>query len=152
MSVVAALQRAPLFKDFSESGLETLAAIAQERVIPAGMALFLEDAVGESLFVVKSGEVRLTQRAPGAVQVVGTVGPGDHLGDLALLARTVRLVTATAVTECEVIELARRDFFKKAQEKPVTCLKLAAVVAGELAKRVGAARGALRDALARTED
>ncbi len=148
MTLLEALQRAPLFKDFSESGLETIAAFATERRVPAGEALFLEDTAGESLFVVKAGTLRLTVRDGSAQREIGKLGPGAHVGSMGLLARSVRLVSAVAETDCEVVELARRDFFRKAQEKPVTCLKLAAVVAGELARRVAQNRDALRGLLA----
>ena len=141
MTVVEALQRVPLLKDFSATGLETLADIARERALPAGRVLFEEDQPGDSLFVVCQGSLRLVHRDGGAERELAMLGPGDHLGDLGLLARTVRLVTAVAATDCELLELTRRAFFKKAQEKPLTCLKLAAVVAGEIARRAEASRG-----------
>jgi CRP/FNR family transcriptional regulator, cyclic AMP receptor protein len=145
MTALEALRAAPLFKEFSDGALGTFAEIAQEKVVPAGSPIFVEDMVGDSLFVVAVGSVRLLQRGAAGERELGVLGPGDHLGDLGLLARTVRLVTAVAATECRVLELTRRDFFKKAQEKPVTCLKLAAVVAGELARRAGESREALRE-------
>jgi CRP-like cAMP-binding protein len=149
MTVLEALQRAPLFKDFSETGLKTFAQIVQGRTVPAGEPLFVEDAVGDSLFVVMAGSVRITRRAAGGEREIATLGPGEHLGDVALLAKTVRLVSAVAATDCEILELPRREFFKKAQEKPVTCLKLVAVIAGELARRVAENKDALRDLTAR---
>jgi CRP-like cAMP-binding protein len=149
MTVVEALQGVPLLKDFSASGLETLADIARERALKAGTVLFEEDQAGDSLFLVCRGSLRLLQRDGGAGRELAMLGPGDHLGDLGLLARTVRLVTAVAATDCELLELTRRAFFKKAQEKPLTCLKLAAVVAGEIARRAEASRGALRELGAR---
>ena len=145
MTLVEVLQRVPFLKDFSANGLETLADIARERVLPAGTVLFEEGQPGDSLFLVCRGSLRLVQRDGGAGRELATLGPGDHLGDLGLLARTVRLVTAVAATDCELLELTRRAFFKKAQEKPLTCLKLAAMVAGEIARRAEASRGALRD-------
>ncbi|HEX7487945.1 MAG TPA: cyclic nucleotide-binding domain-containing protein [Anaeromyxobacteraceae bacterium] len=149
MTVVEALQGVPLLKDFSASGLETLADIARARALPAGTVLFKEDQAGDSFFLVCRGSLRLLQRDGGAGRELAMLGPGDHLGDLGLLARTVRLVTAVAATDCELLELTRRAFFKKAQEKPLTCLKLAAVVAGEIARRAEASRDALRELGAR---
>lgn len=149
MTVVEALQRVPLLKDFSSAGLETLADIARQRALPAGTVLFEEDQPGDSLFFVCRGSLRLLQRDGGVGRELAVLGPGDDLGDLGLLARTVRMVTAVAATDCELLELTRRAFFKKAQEKPLTCLKLAAVVAGEIARRAEASRGALRDLGAR---
>jgi CRP-like cAMP-binding protein len=149
MTVLEALQQAPLFKDFSEAGLQTFAQIAQGRLVPAGKPLFVEDTAGDSLFVVMAGSVRITQRTAGGERELATLGPGEHLGDVALLTKTVRLVSAVAATDCEILEVTRREFFKKAQEKPVTCLKLMAVIAGELARRVAENKDALRDLAAR---
>jgi CRP-like cAMP-binding protein len=145
MSVVEALQRSPLFKDFSAASLETLAEIARERELKPGAVLFEEDAPGDALFVIAAGTLKLVRKENGAERELASLGPGQHLGDLGLLARTVRLVTAVAATDCKVLELSRRAFFKKAQEKPLTCLKLAAVVAGEVARRAEASRAALRE-------
>jgi len=144
MTALEVLKQAPLFRSFGPNGLSHFAEIARARRLPPGAQLFVEDAEGDSLFLVGAGTVRLTQHSEGAAREIGTVGAGGHLGDLGLLARTVRLVSAVAATECEVVEIARRDFFKLAQRKPVTCLKLAAVIAGELARRVGENRQALR--------
>ena len=148
MTVLEALQRAPLFKDFHPTGLETLAGVARTRVLPEGMPLFLEDATGDSLFVVMAGSVRITQRGPEGEREIARLGPGDHLGDLGLLTKSTHLVSAVAASECEVLELTRREFFKKAQEKPVTCLKLAAVIAGDLARSAAESQHALRELMA----
>ncbi len=144
MTALEALQRAPLFKDFRAPSLETLAGIAGTRAVPQGTVLFREDDVGESLLVIVAGSVRVTQGPPGAEREVATLGPGEHLGALGLLARSTHLVSAVAATDCEVLELTRREFFRKAQEKPVTCLKLAVVVAGDLARRIEENKEALR--------
>lgn len=149
MTAWEALRSAPLFKDFSDGALGAFAEIALEKLVPAGSPIFLEDTVGDSLFVVAAGSVRLVLKGPAGERELGVLGPGDHLGELGLLARTVRLVSAVATSDCRVLELSRRDFFRKAQEKPVTCLKLAALVAGELARRAGESRGALRELAAR---
>lgn len=144
MTTLEALQHAPLFKDFHVSGLETFAEIASTRNVPEGTPLFVEGGTGDALLVVVGGKVRISQRSSGGDHEIGTLGPGDHLGDLGLLARTRHLVSAVAATECEVLELTRRAFFKKAQEKPVTCLKLVAVLASELARRIEENQDALR--------
>ena len=100
--------------------------------------------VGESLFIVKSGSVRITQRGEGGERELAVLGPGEHLGELALLCKTVRLVSAVAATPCEVLELAGRDFVRLQPEKPQACLKLALAIAGDLAARVAESREALQ--------
>ncbi len=149
MSALEALQRAPLFKDFTETGLKIFAAISQEKSVPAGTPLFVENMVGESLFIVKSGSVRITQRTADGERELATLGAGEHLGELALLGKSVRLVSAVAASACEVVELTQRDFAKLQPQKPQACLKLALAIAGDLAAKVGQSRDVLRELLAR---
>jgi CRP/FNR family transcriptional regulator, cyclic AMP receptor protein len=143
------LERNALFKDFTEIGLRLFAGIAEEKAYPAGAPLFVENMMGESLIIVKTGAVRLTQRVDGVEKELAVVGPGEHLGALALLAKTVRLVSAVAATPCEVVELAHRDFARLQPEKPQACLKLALAIAADLAARMADARDALQRLAAR---
>jgi CRP/FNR family transcriptional regulator, cyclic AMP receptor protein len=149
MTAVEALQKAPLFREFTETGLRIFAAIAQEKVVPSGSPLFVENMVGESLFIVKSGTVKITQKAADGERELGTAGPGDHLGELALLGKGVRLVSAVAASSCEVLEITQRDFARLQPQKPQACLKLALAIAGDLAQRVADNRELLRELGAR---
>jgi CRP/FNR family cyclic AMP-dependent transcriptional regulator len=144
LTALEALEKCALFKGFTEVGLRLFAGIAQEKSIPAGTPLFVENMVGESLFIVKSGAVRITQRVEGGEKELAVVGPGEHLGTLALLGKTVRLVSAAAVTQCEVLELANRDFQRLQPEKPQACLKLALAIAADVAGRVAETRDMLQ--------
>lgn len=146
MTALEALQRSSLFREFTETGLRIFASIAQEKTVPAGTPLFVENMVGESLFIVKSGTVKLTQRTPEGEREIGAVGAGDHLGEMALLVRSVRLVSAVAETPVEVLEIAHRDFVRLQPQKPQACLKLALAIAAGLARKLQDGKDALRSA------
>jgi CRP-like cAMP-binding protein len=149
MTAAEALARAPLFKSFTDIGLSVFAAIAHERSLAAGAPLFVQGDDAEALYVVKSGALRLVQRTAAGERAVATLGPGEHVGELSVLAPGVRLVSATAATTTEVLELSRRAFFRAAQEKPQACLKLSLLIAADLSRRIGESRELLHDALAR---
>src|SRR6266496_4385166 len=102
MTALEALQRAPLFKDFSAGGLETLAEMAHERTIPAGSPLFVEGMVGESLFVVVAGTVRVVQRAGGDEQPLPTLVRGRPRRGVPPAARTLPLDPEAAGRDCAV--------------------------------------------------
>lgn len=144
MTVIEALQECSLFKEFTETGLKIFSAIATEKAVPAGSPLFVENMVGESLFIVKSGQVRLTVRDAGQERELGMLGPGEHVGALGLLAKCVRLVSAVAATACEVVEIAQRDYYRLQPQKPQACLKLALAIAADLAQQANDNRDALR--------
>jgi CRP-like cAMP-binding protein len=145
VTALEVLAKAPLFRDFSETGLRIFAAIALEKAIPAGSPIFVENMVGESLFIVKSGTVKITQITPDGDRELASVGPGAHLGELALLGKTVRLVSAVAASNCEVLEIAQRDFVRLQPQKPQACLKLALAIAAGLAQKAAENRDLLRE-------
>ena len=144
MTLVEALQRSTLFREFSETGLNIFAAIATEKSVPAGAPLFAENMVGDSMFIVKSGTVRITTRSGESEGTLAILGPGEHLGELALLARSVRLVSAVAETPCELVEITQRDYYRLQPQKPQACLKLALAIATDLAHKLAEGREALR--------
>ena len=144
MTIVEALQKSSLFREFSETGLKIFAAIATEKSIPAGAPLFAENMVGESMFIVKSGTVRITSRDAGDDRTLTVLGAGEHLGELALLARSVRLVSAIAETPCELVEITQRDFYRLQPQKPQACLKLALSIAADLARKLAVGGDVLR--------
>ncbi len=149
MTAVEALQRSALFREFTETGLKIFATVAQEKAIPAGSPLFVENMVGESLFIVKSGTVRVTQKSAEGERELAVLGAGEHLGELALLGKSVRLVSATAATQCEVLEITQRDFARLQPQKPQACLKLALAIAGDVAAKVAENRDLLRELAAK---
>jgi CRP/FNR family transcriptional regulator, cyclic AMP receptor protein len=144
MTLVEALQKSTLFREFSETGLNIFAAIATEKTVPAGAPLFAENMVGDSMFIVKSGTVRITTRSGESEGTLAILGPGEHLGELALLARSVRLVSAVAETPCELVEITQRDYYRLQPQKPQACLKLALAIAADLALKLAEGRDALR--------
>lgn len=149
MSIAEALRRAPLFQGFSDTGLAIFASIALERSAPAGAVIVREDAPSESLFLIRSGTVRLVQRGNAGDHDLGTLSAGGHLGSLALLAPGPSLVSAVAATDAELIELRARDFGRLQPQKPQACLKLALAIAADLARTAAEARAPLRDAVRR---
>ena len=144
MTIVEALQKSTLFRDFSETGLNIFAAIASQKSVPAGAPLFAENMVGDSMFIVVTGTVRITSRNGGSERTLAMLGPGEHLGELALLARSVRLVSAVAETPCDVLEIAQRDYYRLQPQKPQACLKLALAISADLAHKLAEGRDALR--------
>jgi CRP-like cAMP-binding protein len=145
MTAVEALQKSSLFREFTETGLKIFAAIALDKAIPAGTPLFVENMVGESLFIVKTGTVRITLKSPEGERELAVLGAGEHLGELALLGKSVRLVSAVAQSQCEVLEITCRDFARLQPQKPQACLKLALAISADLAAKVAESRDAIKE-------
>jgi len=71
-----------------------------------GDVLFREGESGDVMFVIQSGAVRITKLIGGDDKVLAVLGPGEFLGEMAILNGKPRTATATVVdaTRCLVIE------------------------------------------------
>ncbi|NTX62658.1 cyclic nucleotide-binding domain-containing protein [Myxococcus sp. CA051A] len=125
------LKACPLFKGFTDTGIQIFAGVAVPRAFPKGTALFTEGKTGESLLIVGEGTVRLSARNPSGEDVsLGEVGTGEPLGELALVQKGERLCTATAVTDVSALEIRASDFQKLLATKPQACVKLLMGIVG----------------------
>jgi CRP/FNR family transcriptional regulator, cyclic AMP receptor protein len=123
------LAEVELFEHLNDADRATLAAVVDVRRLDAGETLFNAGAPGESLFVVRSGEIELFikdtagQRIPLAI-----VGMGEVFGELALLDRSPRTATAIAMQSSELIELDREDLLLLFRTSPEAALRLLAAM------------------------
>ena len=71
-----------------------------------GDVLFHEGESGDVMFVIQSGAVRINKQAGGEQKVLAVLGPGEFLGEMAILNGKPRTATATVVeaTRCLVID------------------------------------------------
>jgi len=130
-----ALSRCELFKDFSETGLAILAGIAVQRFVANGTPLFVEGMASDAFFVLSSGGMRITVKRDGGPQLMGFLGVGEALGQVSLLRSAgVRMVSAVAEGDSEVVEIRSRDFGRLQAQKPQACLKLMMAVAGQFGR------------------
>jgi CRP-like cAMP-binding protein len=126
-SIAEELARVKLFSGLSQRQLKRLARHVKERSFRPGVEVVREGTMsGVGFFIVAEGE--------GAVSVdgleVARIGPGDHFGELALIAEDVRTATVTATTRlrCHVIQMW--DFRRFAMDNPDVSWKLLQHLAG----------------------
>ena len=74
------------------------------REYPRGSVVFREGDPGGPMYVVQSGQVRISRRAGGAETVLTTLGPGAFFGEMSILSGRPRSATATCVEGDRVAE------------------------------------------------
>ncbi|MBI1860925.1 MAG: Crp/Fnr family transcriptional regulator [Deltaproteobacteria bacterium] len=76
-----------------------------------GQCLFTSEEAGTHCFVILKGTIELLNRSSGNDQVVSTLGPGDILGEKAIVSEEPyqHTLTARAKIETEVIQFEKRD-------------------------------------------
>ena len=79
--------------------------------VPAGEAVVEQGDPATHFYVVKSGEVEVSQTlADGSERVIRTHGPGDTFGEVGILRRTPRTATIRAVGDAVVLQLPAEEF------------------------------------------
>ena len=114
------LSKVPMFSACSKRELQALARQADAVQVPEGKELIREGSVGKEFFVIVGGKARVTRKG----RELAKVGPGDFFGELALLDRSPRNATVTALTDLEVVVLAQREFNQALRDVPSMTKKL----------------------------
>ena len=110
----AALARVSLFSGLEPDELETIAGVAEQRQVPAGKVLTKQGAPGDEFFLIADGEVEIRQNG----QEIRRLGPGDHLGEIALVLGGKRTATAVAAEPSRLYVLAADAFTALLDRQP----------------------------------
>jgi CRP-like cAMP-binding protein len=92
------LRQIPFFEGITPEDLERVARIGERQSFQAGETIIAKDAEGQALFVLLSG--RASVAAGGKTH---QLGPGDFVGEMALLGRRRRSATVTATEPSEAL-------------------------------------------------
>jgi CRP/FNR family cyclic AMP-dependent transcriptional regulator len=113
------LARVPLFKRLEPHELEHLAEDIDQVNYKAGETIFNEHDLGDGLYVVESGSVRIWVMDEDVAEVtLAELKPGDFFGELAVLDRGERSSSATALVDAHLHKLSSDAFQKFLIEHP----------------------------------
>ncbi len=80
------------------------------RTFKAGEVVVREGERGHTMFVVRSGQVRISKRVRAGERTLAVLGPGEFFGEMAVLSGRPRSATATAQSELTLLELDEKRF------------------------------------------
>jgi len=100
------LERVPLFAGLTREALEEVGRITEELDVPAERALTHEGRHEGYFFIVVDGMVRIEREG----RMINVIGPGEFLGEIALLDGGPRTATATTQTECHLLSMRHERF------------------------------------------
>lgn len=105
------LARVPLFDGLSREALALIAAVASEETLARGKRLFSYGEVGDALYVIVEGKVRISREVAGmGEEALAVLGPGEVFGEMALLDETPRSADATAHETCRMLVITKEAF------------------------------------------
>jgi HEAT repeat protein len=125
------LRRVPLFERLDPEDLRRLASVATERRFEPGSTIVREGDLGDELFVIVEGGVRVSRsEADGGERRLREYGPGDHIGELAVLRQRPRAATVTAGTDGVRLLVIDGDGLKAIlRERPDAAMAMLATLA-----------------------
>lgn len=108
------LRRVPLFARVNQKGLEEIGRLADEIDVNAGTELCHEGRSGDEFFVIVDGTVRIERGG----SKVNTLGPGDFLGEIALVDGGPRTATAVTESSARLLVVGHREFHTLLEDFP----------------------------------
>ena len=111
---VQALARVPLFGGLSAKDLATIAAVATERSAEVGEVLTQQGTPGDEFFIIADGHVEVSQDG----RSISSLGPGDYLGEIALVFGGERTATAVVSEPSRLFVVEKADFVAMLERQP----------------------------------
>lgn len=109
----------PLFSGLQREELQKFADLTRERSYPKGSVILFQDDPGDSLFVLRSGRVKVVLIGEDGREVIlGVLEPGAHFGELALIDDQPRSAHVIAMEDANLLILRREDFRRRVEANP----------------------------------
>ncbi len=108
------------------------AGLTEERHFVRGEIVFAEGTPGDVMYIVQSGRMVIFKDTLDAPIVLGFRGPGEIVGEMALIEDRPRTATAVAVEDSSALLIDRRNFLLWLAQQPSTGLNMLKTVSARL--------------------
>jgi CRP/FNR family cyclic AMP-dependent transcriptional regulator len=123
----------PLFGALPERDLDALIRNARTQRFARGTTIFSKGDDGSSMMQVLSGTIKIASvTADGKEVVLNLIGTGQVFGEIALLDGRPRTADATALSDCDVMVVERRDFLPLLRANPDLALRIVVMLCARL--------------------
>jgi HEAT repeat protein len=131
------LHKVPLFAAVSPEDLERVAELVEERGYADGEVIASEGEIGDELYIVVEGIIRVVQDRDRTEHGLARRGAGDVVGGLSLLRKAPRIASLVAEGAVRTICLRYRDVESVLRERPEIAMAAMRVLATRLAEASG---------------
>ncbi|NDJ76925.1 MAG: PrsW family intramembrane metalloprotease [Chloroflexi bacterium] len=119
------LHQITIFQHVSPANLENLCRAIEVHDLEAGTTLFEQNDPGDAMYLVEAGEIEIFLRdTDGKPEPIRTFGPGNVVGEFALLDGQLRSAGAAAKTTTKALVLQREVFTMFIQSRPKVVLAM----------------------------
>lgn len=129
------LARTLLFGALDESQLDRLIEQSTTRQLKNREELCHKGDEGTQLYLIQSGRLKVvTTSLEGSDLTFTVMGPGEVVGELALLGAGIRTATISALEKCDLLVIERRDFLQILRENAEVGIQLLQILARRVAR------------------
>jgi len=122
-----------LFGKLSASEIDSLISYARVERYPTGREIFAKGSPGQSLMAVLQGSVKISSLSNDGKEIVFAIyNAGEIFGEIAVLDGEERSADATALTDCELLVVNRRDFLHILEDRADLCMILLRILCRRL--------------------
>jgi CRP/FNR family transcriptional regulator len=132
MERILFFKRVPLFANLSPTDLKQVAAIAQEELFSDGDTIVHEGEVGDVMFIIVSGEIRVIAVKGDQEVELARRKPGQFVGEMALITREPRIATLTAVGDVRTLCIDQKSFEALLHDRPDVSMAVIQVLSQRL--------------------
>src|SRR3954471_6533988 len=119
------LSSIPLFQGLDRDELARFGELVRERAYPKGSVILFQDDPGDSLFILRTGRVKVVLIGEDGREVIlGVLEPGAHFGELALIDDQPRSAHVIAMEDAQLLILRREDFRRRVEANPTVAWAL----------------------------
>ena len=129
---VIILKTVSIFAETSDEVLAEVAAISEEVELPAGRTIFEKGELGDSLYIIVSGKVRVYDRE----RLFNYLGERDVFGEMAVLDPEPRSASVAAVEETHLLRLDQQALFELMDDHPEVARGIIHVLSRHLRNRM----------------
>ncbi len=135
MITLSELRKNALFSDVKVSELRRILPTLRKEYYPRSAEICKEGDIGSSLYIILSGQIKLTTTENTHTETLAYLNAGDFFGEGALLSSEPRNVTAEAVIDAEILLLGQQSFYDLVERDPTVMHNIIRTIDRRLRRR-----------------
>jgi two-component system sensor kinase FixL len=132
--VIKLLRKTPIFSTLDSNSLKRIWEFFKEKTYSSDEVLFKEGTLGDTLFIIKEGAIKITRSAKEGEEESSRAlrREGDIFGESGFIDESPRPATAQAMKTTKVFQLSRSDFLTILNNHPLVAYQIVKVLSSRI--------------------
>lgn len=114
-----------LFRNFSDAELALFDAVTEERTVPANTIVFSEESIGNALYIIRKGQVKVSKEIEGHGNLpLLVLSPGEFFGEMSLIRPGPRMVSVKTLDTTDFVVIGKEAWDNLAEKQPAVARKV----------------------------